>query len=152
MRISDWSSDVCSSDLVLRRVRAVPAPAGGWPGRRARSEARHLRHAQAHQPGGQFQLPWAGVFPVLVAPAGHRAQAMLGPCGRAQVLDRRVAATQDGHEVMDALAQPVVEPRCVGVAGIVRSEEHTSELQSLMRITNAVIWLTKNSNNATHTP
>src|SRR3546814_16596758 len=27
MRISDWSSDVCSSDLVLARVRALPGAA-----------------------------------------------------------------------------------------------------------------------------
>src|SRR3546814_1632582 len=51
----------------------------------------------------------------------------------------------------EPVVQPVVEPRrgkalaCTGqnLAGEMRSEEHTSELQSLMRISYAVFCLTK---------
>src|SRR3546814_18280311 len=31
MRISDWSSDVCSSDLVRPRTRLRPSGTAGWP-------------------------------------------------------------------------------------------------------------------------
>src|SRR3546814_20458962 len=41
MRISDWSSDVCSSDLL--RQRTLAAPAAG--------PARHVAHDQARGPG-----------------------------------------------------------------------------------------------------
>src|SRR3546814_15837565 len=30
MRISDWSSDVCSSDLQKPRYKTYDSPAGGW--------------------------------------------------------------------------------------------------------------------------
>src|SRR3546814_3604315 len=42
----------------------------------------------------------------------------------------------------DRVDQPLLEPRVVGV-GQARSEEHTSELQSLMRISYAVFCLKK---------
>src|SRR3546814_11050455 len=50
MRISDWSSDVCSSDLAERRLEAGKAPAGGDGERRGtvRGEALVVR-----QGGGQ---------------------------------------------------------------------------------------------------
>src|SRR3546814_1613432 len=41
MRISDWSSDVCSSDLPRGgRGRAAPAGCPGWSARRSRSSDR----------------------------------------------------------------------------------------------------------------
>src|SRR3546814_10866636 len=40
--------------------------------------------------------------------------------------------------------------RCVLLPGSVRSEEHTSELQSLMRISYAVFCLKKNNDTTTH--
>src|SRR3546814_18764504 len=42
MRISDWSSDVCSSDLGWRRPWGSPASAKGWE---ARSQEPHHRPA-----------------------------------------------------------------------------------------------------------
>src|SRR3546814_10878436 len=42
-----------------------------------------------------------------------------------------------------------VYPRTLLVVGVVRSEEHTSELQSLMRISYAVFCLKKKTNNKT---
>src|SRR3546814_3330678 len=94
MRISDWSSDVCSSDL--------PAP----PGRGGRGAAgRHL-------------------------PRDHR--------GPAAAVRRAVAALPgDGRD------QGPAERRAPRPAAQGRSEEHTSELQSLMRISYAVFCLKK---------
>src|SRR3546814_1419438 len=95
MRISDWSSDVCSSDLHLRILgkRAVS------DGEVAAAQVDHRREAQVDATGEHF--------------AGH---------------------------------DPGVLPRALergGRIGGVRSEEHTSELQSLMRISYAVFCLKK---------
>src|SRR3546814_9026723 len=107
MRISDWSSDVCSSDLDLGRQRSGrPANSAACrAGAGRRHPVRPLRAAAgARRCNGYTRLP---------RPAGgalHDAQ------GRSR--DRRRA-------------------------GAARSEEHTSELQSLMRISYAVFCLTK---------
>src|SRR3546814_3611965 len=127
MRISDWSSDVCSSDLTLAgvcrrpggsalrgRVSFDPLPALLRRHRvplLAQFAAVFLRHA-AHlveQRACLFPL-----FGVHVPPALHAAV--------------RSLALFRGH-VLPALR--------------VRSEEHTSELQSLMRISYAVFCLKK---------
>src|SRR3546814_20456059 len=42
MRISDWSSDVCSSDLCLGRARPRHGPQTVWIGLRSRSDRGHL--------------------------------------------------------------------------------------------------------------
>src|SRR3546814_8179424 len=94
MRISDWSSDVCSSDLAEQRE--------DWHGgRRALLAAEHQRGVRA-QPDGAVEMP-------------------LGKGERAGVADEQgelaMIANRFGH---------------LGRGG--RSEEHTSELQSLMRI------------------
>src|SRR3546814_3922453 len=104
MRISDWSSDVCSSDLSL---------AGG---------------------GDDHEVP---------------------RCQRQFLVGRheRLLAAQD-HQHGDVLEvrKDAADRDQSGQAGVrrdgdlrdeVRSEEHTSELQSLMRISSAVFWLKK---------
>src|SRR3546814_7170289 len=112
MRISDWSSDVCSSDLpkcrsVLHHIvhagRLSFRPAGQRHRGQRRRGARQLhqwRDPGARQGGGRelCQPEWAEA-------------------------DRR---------------RPLHRNRAVG-----RSEEHTSELQSLMRISYAVFCLKK---------
>src|SRR3546814_1886447 len=91
MRISDWSSDVCSSDLSFR------------PAARAR---RAQRRAAAQS-----------------APPGRRSR-------------RRRGGQRDvGRTAAPVAAGTRPQPR--------RSEEHTSELQSLMRISYAVFCLKK---------
>src|SRR3546814_6921900 len=92
MRISDWSSDVCSSDLDRR------------PSEHRRACLQSLAAADA---GG-------AVLRV------HRGARPRQPAHAQQAADRR---------------QPCRHPR--------RSEEHTSELQSLMRISYAVFCLKK---------
>src|SRR3546814_5765859 len=107
MRISDWSSDVCSSDLVDRRVLFEVGVAVALL-------QQHLAILHHHDHG-----------------AGD------------------VAGSQRiGHEAV----QPGFG---VGLGQRGRSEEHTSELQSLMRISYAVLSLKqKNSshNSATSIP
>src|SRR3546814_8610579 len=102
MRISDWSSDVCSSDLVHFHV-----PAGSV-----------LATLQRHV----FRLHILRVADVEAA--------------EEQVLDLRRILLGDARLGLQALQRL---PHRV----ILRSEEHTSELQSLMRISYAVFCLKK---------
>src|SRR3546814_7621398 len=110
MRISDWSSDVCSSDLVEdndrdqhHRAGVVDPCASAGADRPARSDHQHLLGR------GELSL-----------------------CSRSRLW---------GHQGLCApvLALPAFRPP--------RSEEHTSELQSLMRISYAVFCLKKKNNN-----
>src|SRR3546814_7733278 len=104
MRISDWSSDVCSSDLVgfgngLERRRVAVIGLGD------------LQRLDRHVRNDAFGLDRT---------AGRRVVARGGDLDRAIIRQR-----QD------------------------RSEEHTSELQSLMRISSAVFCLKKKTPNNT---
>src|SRR3546814_10415851 len=121
MRISDWSSDVCSSDLLARegpgtRVRGA-APAGS-----------QMRHRRTDAPR-QHPLCIAGVWRNLNvggfrgAPRRERAGASGSPARHALRRDPQLGpASRRGRYEEDAG----------------RSEEHTSELQSLMRHSYAV--------------
>src|SRR3546814_10272307 len=118
MRISDWSSDVCSSDLVQRRQVA-----GGVV------EEHVLRAGigAVDAPGGGAGVPLVNGGVVLHAGIGA------GPGGVGDAVPQ-VARL---HLLVHA---PVGAP---DQAPGVRSEEHTSELQSLMRISYAVFCLKK---------
>src|SRR3546814_3119472 len=98
MRISDWSSDVCSSDLfaVLSAVSARPLRAP-WV---------ELKYSRTVRPSLKFEMIGGS---------------MISPLGLA------------------------ISPRMPAS----RSEEHTSELQSLMRISYAVFCLKKTKNTET---
>src|SRR3546814_6038564 len=114
MRISDWSSDVCSSDLIQEhRHRAEVERAGADP-HQVVEDPRHLVEQRADP---------------------LRAFGRLDPH---QAFDRKHVGVLVAHH------RHVVEP--VHVADRLRSEEHTSELQSLMRISYAVSCLTKKKN------
>src|SRR3546814_9254378 len=119
MRISDWSSDVCSSDLPAMRHRREWCDrrgAGGRPGSDAEAAApqRSLDRAGAGEPDLRD--------PDLRSRPGQGA----GQAGRAAATV--LSATSTGSAA-------TAEAR--------RSEEHTSELQSLMRISYAVFCLKK---------
>src|SRR3546814_4392932 len=120
MRISDWSSDVCSSDLIDAISQAVPLLARVYPN----GDADVNRFAACG--GTQFvfrELLDAGLM--------HADIATVVPGGmRAYYDEPRLAA--DG--TLD---------HAPGIAASARSEEHTSELQSLMRISYAVFCLKK---------
>src|SRR3546814_4599200 len=112
MRISDWSSDVCSSDLdivgkldVNLLVLPVDSEGVGVEGQPLTQPLRAQR---------QLVIPYIfGVIDMRRRAAGiHPAAA------------RTIAALDDSRQ---------------------RSEEHTSELQSLMRISYAVFCLKKNT-------
>src|SRR3546814_6348888 len=109
MRISDWSSDVCSSDLLhhkltpghiadIGRIDVLFVPVdGGYT----------LNIAEMSEVITQIAAP-------LVIPMHYFSDT---------TLERFLARMRDSHAI--------------------RSEEHTSELQSLMRISYAVFFLQK---------
>src|SRR3546814_2923246 len=114
MRISDWSSDVCSSDL-----GRVPAPLLGWP---------------------------SPAFPV--TPKKLAAPAAPAGCRMPRCPDtwRLNAPRRDRCDASPAGWQfPPFAPKSGARYALLfgRSEEHTSELQSLMRISYAVFCLKK---------
>src|SRR3546814_7405821 len=128
MRISDWSSDVCSSDLD-QPIDQVP------PTQRARR--RVLRPYLPCQ-----QLVGAGDHPV----SGRALDDFTGLA----VIDHRSAWRGELRHRTMPLDVMIHEPRELGLEPLLRpgrSEEHTSELQSLMRISYAVFFL-KTKNNA----
>src|SRR3546814_4493113 len=118
MRISDWSSDVCSSDL--GEVRAA----------QLLGNTEHQPRAQAR--GESFPAP-------LRARAAEKEEqrhprvARTGVAGGKAVPVRHVRG-QGGEQVV------------VAARAAERSEEHTSELQSLMRTSYAVLCLQKKTN------
>src|SRR3546814_8653162 len=121
MRISDWSSDVCSSDLLAGDQVAVLA-------------AHHVVGAQ-HFAQDEIVAGQRDGGPGLVVAAHHRGDVVRGGIGtdRQRVAGDGVAA-EAGHDGVVAGQ---------GDAHARRSEEHTSELQSLMRISYAVFCLKK---------
>src|SRR3546814_3669334 len=135
MRISDWSSDVCSSDLLLREQLGQERRLG------ARQEDLRSADLLAHvEDDGAHPV----VAPVMLARqhlvlAQHR-------LGAAQV-DDDVAELVALDQTVDDLADPVLV--LAELAEPLRSEEHTSELQSLMRISYAVFCLKKKKNKTT---
>src|SRR3546814_1222484 len=114
MRISDWSSDVCSSDLhhVNAEVRSGRRKPGD--GDDYRKRCRH--HGDAQQP--QKASQWLRLLPLF-------------PTVRRSIMVHRFPLDRAWE--------------------IIRSEEHTSELQSLMRISYAVFCLKKKKKHETNT-
>src|SRR3546814_8871881 len=118
MRISDWSSDVCSSDL--------PAP--------AEADGAHLAAYLAFAPAVRHPVPHATGALRRAGPGfpGLRSAPPRIPGRHARPRPRNRRLKPEAAAVPSAAhrRQP-------------RSEEHTSELQSLMRISYAVFWLKK---------
>src|SRR3546814_3260192 len=126
MRISDWSSDVCSSDLIPEHIiwAEVEGEFGVYP------EACERTHGHDHT-------------------LGHTC----GP-GRINLDERRISADSSGRMVGAAGRDQVMEAKVprLGASGAEyppRSEEHTSELQSLMRNSYAAFCLKKKQNQNT---
>src|SRR3546814_5702265 len=125
MRISDWSSDCCSSDLPVVHVqlrhpvdKLISYANPFWPiapiARRARASKR-----------GSCPLPPA---PGLKAPHQHRKWETDQP---------------DQSRYPCRVCEPPLPRFAAETKRILRSEEHTSELQSLMRTSYAVFCLKK---------
>src|SRR3546814_6122032 len=124
MRISDWSSDVCSSDLHVagldRRCR-----------RARRAQVVGLRIGRILEAEAAARVAEAG--------AQHVLETIAGPeCGHALQQFQQRLRPQFEH-AMNQQVFARVQHREVAT----RSEEHTSELQSLMRIPSAVFCLKK---------
>src|SRR3546814_7400055 len=133
MRISDWSSDVCSSDLGTRYQL-------GGPGDRA-TRAEFIdeqggRMVRAIDAVGNEDI---GLVAVALADA-HRAQHVAHVRVRGAVLGSVVPKHIAGaHRV----GIGYVEREHATAAGAQRADEHTSEHQSLMRSSYAVFCLKK---------
>src|SRR3546814_3430183 len=111
MRISDWSSDVCSSDLLSTLKEAHEA-------------ARLYLHPDDIATVGEDTTDGYRNLTIAADPLLPRGSVRL---------------EAGGGEIEDG-----VRPR-------IRSEEHTSELQSLMRISYAVFCLKKKKQRKRHT-
>src|SRR3546814_8360660 len=125
--MSDWSSDVCSSDRDRQRATARPA----------RSDSRTDERLERHQRDDGCRRARDGQArqrerPRLRHAGGRSGQDSLQPQRRRRGF--LWAAAQWRHPVGIAFGRR---------AGGDRSEEHTSELQSLMRISYAVFCLKK---------
>src|SRR3546814_7501467 len=112
MRISDWSSDVCSSDLQTKELQRT-----------------------------------LGLTVFLIT---HDLDTLYAICDRVAVIaDKRVIAVGTIDELL-ATDHPWIQEYFNGPRSrAARSEEHTSELQSLMRISYAVICLQKKNKSTT---
>src|SRR3546814_4242795 len=124
MRISDWSSDVCSSDLAECGDRATGICSRGV------SRARDALAAAFRPPRGHGStlddVEIAGARAVALSPRSD----FRDPAERGRP---RVAAQFPAAPSLRRTLNP----------GGPRSEEHTSELQSLIRISYAVFCLKK---------
>src|SRR3546814_9422351 len=120
MRIMDWSADVCSSDL----------PVGhGW--------LKMVREAGWFRKGLCMAAGWERAWRRGVALRAVRRRG-----GRGELLEGWKRDFNLGVEDrLGCRASPPPNP--LPLAGGGRSEEHTSELQSLMRISYAVFCLKK---------
>src|SRR3546814_1657641 len=138
MRISDWSSDVCSSDLSV-------------------STDTHFSHKAWHDTSdaiGKIKYPMIGDptheissnFEIL-RPTGlaDRGTFIVDPQGVIQAIE--ITAEGIGRDALELLRKVKAAQYVAAHPGEVRSEEHTSELQSLMRISYAVFCLKKKNIN-----
>src|SRR3546814_3021533 len=133
MRISDWSSDVCSSDLL---------PARTSTGRRAAQFTASFSALPALKAGFFAAAIWIsspvrGLRPVRAARARTSKvpkpiRLTLSPAFRAPVIEPTTASSARPASALD---RPELAAK--------RSEEHQSELQSLQRISHAGFVLNK---------
>src|SRR3546814_2335525 len=118
MRISDWSSDVCSSDLKAPLERRVFFDIFAIFVERRRADAM------------QFAACERGLEQVRGV---HRTLALARADQRVHLVDEQDDLALGRLDVVEHALQPLLE-----LAAIFRSEEPTSELKSLMRTSFAV--------------
>src|SRR3546814_8820366 len=127
MRISDWSSDVCSSDLFENA--ALKLDYADIARRLTEHACTYERYRTAYEAAQDQALvddnPLFGPSPA-------------NPSGFAYPATRSFA-NMPGRAAGDPLPAPFLGEHSEEVlAEVLRSEEHTSELQSIMRISYAV--------------
>src|SRR3546814_7192962 len=128
MRIRDWSSDVCSSDLY------DDAPRSGNQAHRRRCEDQHDAQAQEAKPPRIGQ----GASRLAERESLHRGD--VGTAATCRKKRHRRLGLRGNHPIGRLSASRVQA----------RSEEHTSELQSLMRRSYAVFCLKTKTNTQLH--
>src|SRR3546814_9040335 len=122
MRISDWSSDVCSSDLIAIAASAAISPTLRLA-RALEREVAAIRSTHLRDGDGEEQYRQR---------AKHDAHRH-GAAPLTLAVKREFLGRHDSS-ILSAINAP---------KRMNRSEEHTSELQSLMRISYAVFCLQK---------
>src|SRR3546814_3604469 len=147
MRISDWSSAVCSSDLLLAPTNGTVL-FGGQP-------LQGVNRGVGYMTQGDTLLPWRTVAANVGLPLSLR---NMGRAESSELVDRfldlldlKAAANKYPSELSGGMKRRALLARSL-IYEPSRSEEHTSELQSLMRISYAVFCLKKkNQDNKPHT-
>src|SRR3546814_5992024 len=145
MRISDWSSDVCSSDLdVADLLDDERGQSERWL-----VEEQDLRLGHQRPPDGHHLLLAAREVAGGVAAAAlqHREEVHHAVVGLVDPLLVPPGEGAGAEVLVDGeLGEDPPALHHLGQAGAHRSEEHTSELQSLMRISYAGFCLKKKKN------
>src|SRR3546814_3949271 len=134
MRISDWSSDVCSSDLkqAIERLLRGTNLVARFDDRAVIIRGRSIAATASEQQSSDA---------IVVTGTRIEGAPPAAPVIRISSEDIRNAGQSDLGEVARSLPQSFGGGQNPG-----RSEEHTSELQSLMRISYAVFCLKKTKN------
>src|SRR3546814_7466423 len=128
LRISDWSSDVCSSDL----------SSPGWPSQAWLSPCGSEPHATASVVGTWTVQRVAGT--------DSRTRGTQQPAYAASCCRTDPRGCRRSRPEADMVRLPPDPRAAQGLNKTGRSEEHTSELQSLMRISYAVFCWKKKKN------
>src|SRR3546814_1678921 len=102
MRISDWSSDVCSSDLPFTRRQAAPLV--------------HEEQNGHSIPARDRSNEYSGICEAF-------------PAAQPRPEDEQGARRDIGEVQIQKRGVPILVARCRSVRDSERSEEHTSELQ-----------------------
>src|SRR3546814_5188903 len=130
MRISDWSSDVCSSDLSRRTGMSLAID--------------HFSDGH-HAAGSHDEAPLRQPVVLRGRPlVGHLPELRVDPL---RFFTRIARDHGDAVELRFGLDKVLMLNEPEMIRHVLRSEEHTSELQSLMRISYAVFCLKKNKTN-----
>src|SRR3546814_2740055 len=128
MRISDWSADVCSSDLVVAKGPATLV---------TEASVEQVSNALSWRHG---MLTFDKVTLAEAAAEFNRYNATKLVLGDETAAGIRIGGTFEAENA-DAFARLLGS--AYGLQVVHRSEEHTSELQSLIRISYAVFCLKK---------
>src|SRR3546814_5330369 len=131
MRISDWSSDVCSSDLKL-------SPQQGW----------HVYWSNPGDSGMPPRITWSLPPKVKISDLRHPAPVAKDAAGFVSYVHPGDVSLLADLRIPASIPTGTTLPLVANVQWLtcsknMRSEEHTSELQSLMRTSYAVFCLKK---------
>src|SRR3546814_10413084 len=124
MRISDWSSDVCSSDL---------------NGRQPKHPHDHPEHLCAAE-------RQAKLLDCIIHREGIVEPQVVAVSGGEECEDEATSIEQGSDANLQIVLSQMARRQARKIHDAPRSEEHTSELQSLMRISYAVFCLKKTNN------